>query len=203
MADLIGDIYEKTGGKDRSVRWFRQKVKELGNVPSRQLVREGYVTSRPTFGVMNFFMYDPKYKDNINVLPYYDRFPLILPIEPLREQRGSFMGLNFHYLSIPMRLKLLNVISEYSTGDMDENTRIRLTWNRIKRNPLVRPTIKKYLREHVRTPYRRINADEMMVAVLLPVQKFVRATETKVYADSRRIARAPRRGNTPGGGSGY
>ena len=38
-----------------------------------------------------------------------------------------------------------------------------------------------------------INADEMMVAVLLPVQKFVHATEGKVYADSRRMANAPRR----------
>ena len=194
MADLIGDILEKSGGKDRSVRWFREQVKQLGAVPSRQLIREGLVTSRPTYGVMNFFMYDPKYKDNINVLPYYDRFPLILPIEPLREQRGSFMGLNFHYLSIPMRIKLLNVIQEYSNDTKyDENTRIRLTWNRIKRNPLVRPTIKMYLREHVRTPYRRINADEMMVAVLLPVQRFVRARENVVYNDSRRAVRAPRR----------
>ena len=194
MADLIGDILEKSGGKDRSIRWFREQVRQLGAVPSRQLIREGLVTSRPTYGVMNFFMYDPKYKDNVNVLPYYDRFPLIMPIEPLREQRGAFMGLNFHYLSIPMRIKLLNVIQEYSNDTKyDENTRIRLTWNRIKRNPLVRPTIKMYLREHVRTPFRRINADEMMVAVLLPVQKFVRATDNKVYADSRRAARAPRR----------
>jgi hypothetical protein len=194
MADLIGDILEKSGGKDRSIRWFREQVRQLGAVPSRQLIREGLVTSRPTYGVMNFFMYDPKYKDNRSVLPYYDRFPLIMPIEPLREQRGSFMGLNFHYLSIPMRIKLLNVIQEYANDDKyDENTRIRLTWNRIKRNPLVRPTIKMYLREHVRTPFRRINADEMMVAVLLPVQKFVRATDNKVYADSRRAARAPRR----------
>ena len=76
---------------------------------------------------------------------------------------------------------------------MDETTRIRLTWNRIKRNPLVRPTIKRYLYDHVQTPFRRISADEMMVAVLLPVQQFVRARETKVYADSRRMTNAPRR----------
>jgi hypothetical protein len=194
MADLIGNVLEQTGGKDRSIRWFREKVKELGDVPSRQLIREGVVTSRPSFGRMNFFMYSPKYKDNRNVLPYYDRFPLIMPIEPMQENRDGFMGLNFHYLSIPMRLKLLNVISEYANNDnMDDTTRIRLTWNRIKRNPMVRPTIKRYLYDHVQTPFRRIDADEMMVAVLLPVQQFVRATENKVYADSRRMVRAPRR----------
>jgi hypothetical protein len=32
-----------------------------------------------------------------------------------------------------------------------------------------------------------------MVAVLLPVQQFVRANERQVYQDSRRMARAPRR----------
>jgi hypothetical protein len=87
-----------------------------------------------------------------------------------------------------MRLKLLNIITEYASNDrMDDTTRIRLTWNRIKRNPMVKPTVKRYLADHVKTPFRRIDADEMMVAVLLPVQKFVKATENKVYADSRRM----------------
>jgi len=194
MAELIDSVLEKTGGKDRSIRWFRDKVRELGDVPSRQLVREGLIATRPEMGLMNFFMYSPKYKDDVNVLPYYDRFPLIMPIEPLQDYREGFMGLNFHYLSIPMRLKLLNVISEYSnTKTIDENTRIKLTWNRIKRNPMVRPTIKRYLYDHVKTPFRVITAEEMMVAVLLPVQQFVRSTDKKVYADSRRAIRAPRR----------
>lgn len=190
MAELIDDILKKSGGKDRSVRWFREKVRELGTIPERQLVSEGYVTSKPTFGNMNFFYYDPKYKNNEKVLPYYDRFPLVLPIE---EYRDGFLGLNFHYLSIPMRLKLLNVISEYASNEnMDETTKIRLTWNRIKRNPLVKPVVKRYLYDHVKLPFRRIDAEEMMVAVLLPVQRFVRARETQVYADSRRIINTPR-----------
>tara|TARA_B100000902_G_C26957865_1_gene739042 strand:+ start:41 stop:619 length:579 start_codon:yes stop_codon:yes gene_type:complete len=186
MAELIEGILKKSGGKERSIRWFRDKVRELGQVPPRTLIREGVITRRPTFGVMNFFMYDPKNKNIPEVLPYYDKFPLILPIGYQLEE-GSFMGLNFHYLSIPMRLKLLNVIDQYTNNDkLDESTRIRLTWNRIKRNPLVKPVVKKYLINHIRSPFRKINADEMMVAVLLPVQRFVRAQETRVYADSRR-----------------
>ena len=191
MAEIIEGILEKTGGKERSIRWFRQKVRELGDVPSATLVREGYVTGRPSYGKMNFFMYDPKFKDNTKVLPYYDMFPLVLPIE---EYRDGFLGLNFHYLSIPMRLKLLNIIQEYASNDrMDESTVIRLTWNRIKRNPMVKPVVKRYLADHVRGTFRRIDAEEMMVAVLLPVQRFVRARETQVYADSRRIINQPRR----------
>ena len=103
MAEIIESVLEKTGGKERSVRWFREKVRELGEVPPRQLVREGRVSFRaPEFGRMNFFMYSPKYKDDARVLPYYDRFPLILPVQPLRPYTENFMGLNFHYLSIPM-----------------------------------------------------------------------------------------------------
>ena len=191
MAEIIEGILEKTGGKERSIRWFRQKVRELGDISSATLVREGYVTGRPSYGKMNFFMYDPKFKDNTKVLPYYDMFPLVLPIE---EYRDGFLGLNFHYLSIPMRLKLLNIIQEYASNDrMDESTTIRLTWNRIKRNPMVKPVVKRYLADHVRGTFRRIDAEEMMVAVLLPVQRFVRARETQVYADSRRIINQPRR----------
>tara|TARA_B100000900_G_C20415697_1_gene648759 strand:+ start:127 stop:699 length:573 start_codon:yes stop_codon:yes gene_type:complete len=189
MAEIIDGILEKTGGKERSIRWFRQKVKELGDVPPAQLVREGVITGRPTYGTMNFFFYDPKYKDNKQVLPYYDRFPLVLPIE---EYNNGFLGLNFHYLSIPMRLKLLSVVSEYANNDaLNETTRIRLTWNRIKRNPLVKPTVKRYLADNVRGTFRRIDADEMMLAVLLPVQRFVGARETQVYADSRRMGQQP------------
>jgi hypothetical protein len=114
---------------------------------------------------------------------------------PIEEYNDGFLGLNFHYLSIPMRLKLLNVIAEYTTDDrMNENTRIRLTWNRIKRNPIVRPTVKRYLANHVQSRFRVITAEEMMAAVLLPVQRFVpTGVENKVYADSRRMANQPRR----------
>ena len=178
------EILERSGGNERSVRWFRDQIRELGTPPPKRLISEGKVRAAPLFGKMNFFGYDPKHKAT---LPYYDRFPLIMPIEVAE---GGFIGLNFHYLSIPMRVKLLNVISEYATdNNMNDKTKIRLTWNRVKRNPLVKPTVKRYLFDHVKSPFRVIDADEMMTAVLLPVQKFVGATTGKVYSDSRRMNR--------------
>ena len=188
------ELEKKTGGKDRSVRWFREKIKDMGTPAPRTLIREGVITTRPRFGQMNFFLYSPKYKDDRNILPYYDRFPLIMPIMP---QGGgavgeSFVGLNFHYLSIPMRLKLLNVISEFANNDkFDETTSIRLTWNKIKRNRLVQPCVKQYLMSNVKSPFRVINAEEMMIAVLLPVQDFRHATDRQVYNDSRRMTQQP------------
>ena len=44
MDEIIESVLEKTGGKERSIRWFREKVKELGDIPPRQLVREGRIS---------------------------------------------------------------------------------------------------------------------------------------------------------------
>jgi hypothetical protein len=189
------EINKRAGGRDLSVRWFRSKIKELGTPDQRQLIREGLVKTRPAVGQMNFFIYSPKYKYDRNVLPYYDQFPLIMPLQSdngMVMENGSFLGLNFHYLSIPMRLKLLNLITEFATDEKyDESTRFRLTWNRIKRNKLVWPCVKRYLVDHTKSPFRVIDAEDMMTAVLLPVQNFKHATDGQVYNRSRQVMRRP------------
>ena len=42
------------------------------------LIRDGKRDNEPFFGRLNMFFYDPKYK---KTLPYYDTFPLVLPLE--------------------------------------------------------------------------------------------------------------------------
>ena len=74
-------------------------------------------------GKMYFYFYDPKTKDS---LPYYDRFPLVLPIE--RYQDG-FLGLNLHYIHPKQRIILLDKLSNtLSNRNYDENTRMRITY---------------------------------------------------------------------------
>jgi hypothetical protein len=175
-------LEQATGGREKSIRWFRDKIRDFGTPPPLQLVNEGEVRPYPYWGRMNFFLYDAKYKDK---LPYWDRFPLVLPLE---ETNNGFIGLNFHYLSIPMRLKLLNIITDFATDRrFDEDTRINTTYRQLKRHPIVKPTIKRYLNSKLDSPFRRINVDEMMMAVLLPIQQFQKQSETKVYSDSRRM----------------
>lgn len=189
------EINKRIGGRDLSVQWFRNQIRELGTPDQRTLIREGMVRRKPAVGQMNFFQYSPKYKDNRDVLPYYDMFPLIMPImsdNGMVVENGLFVGLNFHYLSIPMRVKLLNVITEFNNNDnFDETTRFRLTWNRIKRNKLVWPCVKRYRLDHIKSPFRVISAEDMMTAVLLPVQKFKHATDGQVYNRSNRIMKRP------------
>jgi len=50
---------------------------------------------------------------------------------------------------------------------------------------LIKPTIKRYLAGHVKSSFRRIDADEFTVATLLPVQRFTKASDTEVWKDSR------------------
>jgi len=178
--NFIKSVYDQAGGKPRSVEWYRKKIREFTLPSSGQLVREGKRTKRPTPGVLNMFFYDPKTKGK---LPYYDTFPLVLPIE---EYNNGFLGLNFHYLSIPLRVKLLDKMMDYAgENEINETTRLRVDYRNLKNINLVKPTLKRYLTNHLRSDFRRITADEFLVAALLPVQQFKKASDRKVYADSR------------------
>ena len=102
----IQSVLKAAGGRPKSTQWFRDKIKEFGTPKSADLIRDGKRTSKPTFGILNMFVYDPKLKDK---LPYYDTFPLVLPIE---EYNNGFLGINLHYLSVPMRIRLLDRLTE-------------------------------------------------------------------------------------------
>ena len=76
MGKILDDIRKAAGDKQKSVTWYRNKIKELGaKVSSRRLINQGPLRRQPSVGKLNFFFYDPKLK---NFLPYYDRFPLVL-----------------------------------------------------------------------------------------------------------------------------
>jgi hypothetical protein len=48
------------------------------------------------------------------------------------------------------------------------------------------PCIKRYLYSHIQSRFLEISADEWDIAAMLPVETFVGATTSKVYADSRK-----------------
>ena len=178
--EFIQRVLDETRGQERSVSWFRKKIREFGAPTSTELVRESKRSNTPFHGRLNMFFYSPKYKDK---LPYYDRFPLVLPLE---RYSGGFMGINMHYLPIPLRTRLLDKLYEFSSNDkFDETTRLTATYNRVRNIPLVKPTLHKYLYNFVESPFRRIDADEFIVAALLPVQRFSKASSRKVWRDSR------------------
>jgi hypothetical protein len=181
MADNYFDqILRQTGGQERSYRWFQQKVREFGVPSQKQLLQKESTNYSLNVGSMNFFVYDAKYK---KTLPYYDKFPLIIPID---ETSRYFLGINFHYVSIPYRISLMEKLMRFERTRENEK-RILTEWRNIKNFKEIRPTIKKYLKNHVRSPFVKIKHEEFKLALMLPVQDFTNVTRNKVYYDSRRM----------------
>jgi hypothetical protein len=190
MAKLIDRIKQslaKEGystGTNNARNWLRAKVKDL-NPSTRTLMGDrDRLKNNSTIGKMYFYFYDPKTKDT---LPYYDRFPLVIPIESYKD---GFLGLNLHYIHPKQRLILLDKLSETATNDkFDSKTKLRVSYSYLagaSRAFEATPCIKRYLYTHIQSRFLEISADEWDIAAMLPVETFVGATTSKVYADSRK-----------------
>ena len=163
MATVFDKILDKTTGP-KSYDWYRKKVAAMTTPGARSLIRSGKATLRPKYGIMNLFGYDPKWKAK---LPYYDEFPLIFPLEPAK---GGFIGLNFHYLPYGLRVAFLRSLANTTTDKrFDKRTRYNIKW---RNNSYMKKTAKHYLWNHVRSMFLNIPADEMAIAVFLPVARF-------------------------------
>ena len=182
VSKFIQSVKDEAKGRPRSTAWYKDKIKEFGMPGAQDLVRDGKRDNKPFYGKLNMFFYGPKYA---KTLPYYDTFPLVLPLERYSD---GFLGINFHYLPIPLRIKLLDGLVDFSNNTaFDETTRLVVDYGKLKRIKLIRPTIHKYLAGQTKSQFRRIDADEFTIATLLPVQRFKKASETEVWRESRRM----------------
>ena len=182
VSKYIQSVVKAAKGRPRSTDWFRDKIKEFGQPGAMDLIRDGKQATTPFIGRLNMFFYDPKLKTK---LPYYDTFPLVLPLERYPD---GFLGINFHYLPINLRIRLLDRMVDFSNNTkFDESTTLDVDYTGVKGIRLVKPTLKRYLSGRVKTNFRRIDADEFTVATLLPVQRFRKASDQEVYRDSRKM----------------
>ena len=170
MANSILDpLVDKAGGIRKTAAWYRNAVSSIADrATATRLMRSGKLNGRPSIGRLNMYFYDPKYK---KTLPYYDRFPLVLPLERIP---GGFAGINFHYLRPVARFSLLERLQRFSTRGREVTSRNRfdVSYDRVKNIPLVKRTIKKYLYSHVRSSFLRIDYDKAALSVYLPVAQF-------------------------------
>ena len=178
----IQALKKEVGGWNLYTEWYRRKIVEFGKPNRTKLIQDGKRRASPFFGKLNMFFYDPKLKQK---LPYYDIFPLVLP---LKRYSDGFLGINFHYLPIPLRVRLLDKLTDYSSNDkFDETTRLNVKYENVKRIKLIQPTLHKYLYSYTNSAFRRIDADEFVIATMLPVQQFKKESSAKVWSDSRRM----------------
>ena len=182
VSKYIQSVKDASKGRPKSTEWYKDKIKEFGKPTAQNLIRDGKRSSIPFYGRLNMFFYDPKWKKK---LPYYDTFPLVLPIEKYPD---GFLGINMHYLPIPLRIRLLDKLVDFSNNTkFDESTKLIVDYSKLKNVRLIKPTLHRYLAGHTKSQFRRIDADEFTIATLLPVQRFKKASETSVWSDSRKM----------------
>ena len=187
LLDRIKESLAKEGYTPRSSaarQWLKAKVGELRPTPAALMRDRERLKDKSIIGKMYFFFYDPKTKDS---LPYYDRFPLVIPIERYSD---GFLGLNLHYIHPKQRIILLDKLSDTATNKkFDEKTKLRLSYQYLLAASTAfqaMPCIKRYLFNHLTSRFLEIPADEWDIAALLPVEQFEKASTSKVYAESRK-----------------
>ena len=145
MATVFDKILDTTTGP-KSYDWYKKKVSAMTRQPgARSLINQGKATVAPKYGIMNLFGYDPKFKET---LPYYDRFPLIFPID---FAKGGFYGINFHYLPPGARVNFLRQLSRFASDkNFDRKTRYNIGE---LSGRYYKKTIKHYLYSQVKTSF--------------------------------------------------
>ena len=178
-----------TARTNASKKWFQANVKKLGQVNRTSLLKDDALepTARNIAGNMYMYFYDPKYKDT---LPYYDRFPLTIMVEPAK---GGFYGLNLHYLKPTIRAAFLDELMKTAPQKITDKSRIRARYKLLassKKYKEFKPCFKHYLTEHIKSKLVRVPMSEWEVAIFLPTEQFKKKGKAAIWADSMKISRS-------------
>ena len=188
----------------KAIDWYQQTLKGLGSSTRESLLTDTSADRRlrksPVYGKMFIFFYDAKTKED---LKYFDRFPIVIPIEPYEHENGSkgFIGLNLHYLPPLLRMRFLDKLHEIKNNNKNNNTtKFKLTYELLSGASKLKefkPCLKIYLTNpnHIKSNMLEINYPDWVSVSLLPTELFVtyknngrgrRYSKEKVWADSRR-----------------
>lgn len=173
----------------QALQWYR---KEAGQATRNAtvLIKEDASRlqnnmNRFSVGRMYMFYYDAKLKNDKKKLPFWDRFPMIFPIELYPD---GFLGINFHYLPPQQRARLLDALDTIANNKkFNDTTKLRVSYSILKAASnlkLFKPCLKRYLFSQVRSKYMYVSPNEWPMAIFLPIAKWDGATAAEVYKDS-------------------
>ena len=187
----VGDVPVK---ERMAVTWFRSIEQQARAALAREVVpqyikidaaQRGTLTGRLIPGRLYFFMYMPKHK---GTLPYYDTFPLVLPIQ---KESDGFLGINFHYLIPKDRAILFDelkvFVNDRTLGPM---TKIKIKYDMLRgftRFKRAKPCLKRYLTTYMKSQFIPVGTDEWAPALFLPVEQFRKRNKQAVWAESKQI----------------
>jgi hypothetical protein len=182
----VGSVGKKEVNEAQA--WYKNTAKKLGTITQSTVPadKDRFTSgiNRYSIGRMYMFHYSAKHKDT---LPYWDRFPLVFPIELYPD---GFLGINLHYISPIVRAKLMNALYEtLNNQHNDDTTRLKISYEILRsasQFKYFKPCVKRYLYSHVRSRYMYISPAEWDVTIMLPTENFVGASSAKVYRESSR-----------------
>jgi len=185
--DFISKIKAKSG---QAIKWFKSIVKKTqraafpATTGRKEIMTDrttGVVGGKPTIGQLYLFQYNAKWAD---ILPYWDMWPLIFPFAGTKD---GFYGINLHYLAPNARATLmLNLIkAQGGSGKMNENFKLKLSYNIITGFGPAKPCIKRYLYSHVQGKgFYGISGEDWSYAAALPLQRFQKVSAATVWKHS-------------------
>ena len=181
LGNLRGGINKIKNLVTGASNWFAAKIKSL---TTPQKIIKNAPKTKPVIepGRMFMFWYDPKHKQT---LPYYDEFPLIFFVG--KAPKG-FYGINLHYVDPKRRAALMDALySKLNNKNFDATTRALISYRILKGVSKLRyykPCFKHYLIKHVRTRMVEIPASEWDKAIMLPTERFKKASKQQVWKES-------------------
>ncbi len=186
--EILREAMEKNIIPSKTVdarNWFRDTAESVSprNVQPSAIIQEDKASLKRSvsIGKMFLFNYLPKHADT---LPYYDRFPLVFPFQ---KESSGFYGLNMHYLPHSYRAVLMDGLYSLTGSKISEQTTLKLSYDTltsIARLKYFRPCVKHYLNNQLKSRFLQIPATQWDIALFLPLEKFAKASKTKVHRDS-------------------
>ena len=180
--------------------WFSDEVKNLAKVYGAEIANPSSImeacqgsgdrglTSKIVPGNLYMCRYSPPAEHS---LPYYDRFPLIMPY---KTESRMFRAWNFHYLPHQARILLLAHLMKYADTKsfwtrkpvLNNKTSMQFDGRALKdlaAHPVARPTSHEYQLAHVKTQFKFIEPKHWALMMLLPTESFVMSKKSQVWAD--------------------
>lgn len=143
----------------------------------------------PEIGRLYMYVYDPKHKQT---LPYYDVFPMTFVMDFYND---GFLGMNMHYLNPLLRARLMEELLKHQKTQTRKGKKeqyLDISYYVLKAagaNKYFKPTIKRYLFDHVRSPFAEVLEPQWENAVFMPTEQFRKKGRAEVWSDSKAMMR--------------
>lgn len=180
----------------QSLNWYKQyTVKHFSAFNSWQDVKnqgETLLARHIEFGGVYTFMYSPKHKET---LPYYDSTPLVIPF---KDEGATFMAFNLHYLPLPYRALVLDLLYKITTNSNSKNQKLNAKYEVImslSKSNLFKPCIKRYLKSHMKSRLLEFKPEHWEIAIFLPIASFHKKGQAFVHSESMKQANVKKRKN--------